>query len=294
MLVTRQIQVANTSQLSRSFYQSRGHKEGALRPVRPPVLVMIQRSRQHSSQDQGLRRAQRLAVLLSASSPRRSAFSLCPLTKSLAPRRIIRRIDNCPIRFFIGECYFCVIFRTSHRSRSCSGDFWAKQVQSSLAAAKHYLRASLQGDNTVGDKALIDTIKIIEDSLNTFFAREIAATGLGRPEAGVWSSSILDAIASISWDLRIRPAPGIPRSSAIRCSSGMGIEGRPLPDGRRFPGSPVGEPGIKSGGPSVMYHLPSGPSASRQPVPPFSRAHPMFAQDRKVRKPCCPEPLSSW
>src|SRR5579871_3398971 len=37
------------------------------------------------------------------------------------------------------------------------------------------------------------------------------------------------SIASMSWLLRIRPAPGMARVCAMRCNSGMSIEERPVP-----------------------------------------------------------------
>jgi hypothetical protein len=87
-----------------------------------------------------------------------------------------------------------------------------------------------------------------------------SVSGLGAPPCRAW-------IASTSWPLRIRPAPGMPIVCAIRCNSGMSSEERPVPARLRdldvdavapgAPGSPCADPPAAAGG----AELPTGKSS---------------------------------
>ena len=81
------------------------------------------------------------------------------------------------------------------------------------------------------------------------------------------------SIASTSCPLRIRPAPGMPIVCAIRCSSGMSSEERPVPPRLRdldvdavvpgVPGSPCTDPPAAAGGAG----LPTGASSDALGAP---------------------------
>ena len=92
------------------------------------------------------------------------------------------------------------------------------------------------------------------------------ASCLAAPPCRAW-------IASTSCPLRIRPAPGMPIDCAIRCSSGMSSEERPVPPRLRdleveavapsAPGSPGADPLAAAGG----AEIPMGASSDTLGVP---------------------------
>ena len=85
------------------------------------------------------------------------------------------------------------------------------------------------------------------------------ASGLAAPPCRAW-------IASTSCPLRIRPAPGMPSSCAIRCNSGMSSEERPVPPRLRDLVAGGVAPPAAAGG----AELPTGASSEALGAPPRS------------------------